>query len=80
MAKKAEQNAEVGTKSVQLTDKQFNSISQIQAQKQVLTNQFNDLNQRENTIIELVLEFAGIKAEDVKSVKMEAQSLVLELK
>jgi len=65
---------------IKLKPKLLNQFNQIQAQKQQLTNAYNELNSRESILIEIALEAESIVAEEVVSVKLEEDNLILEVK
>lgn len=65
-------------KRVKLKPKQLNQLNQIQQQKQQLNQMFQDLNQREASLLEIILEGNEV-TEPIKSVKLEVDELVLEL-
>ena len=65
---------------IKLKPKLLNQFNQIQAQKQQLTNAYNELNSRESILIEIALEAESIATEEVVSVKLEEDNLILEVK
>lgn len=69
----------VQAKEVSLSEKQIATITQIQQAKAQLKAKFDDLNQQESMVIELVLEFAGIPV-PVESIDLKEGKLIVKLK
>lgn len=65
---------------IKLKPKLTAQLTQIQIQKQQLTNAYNELNNREAGLIEALLEIENVLQEEVVSVKLEEDTLVLEMK
>ncbi len=65
-------------KSIKLRPKQKERIEKIQAQKQQLQKVFQDLNDQETTILELILEENSI-IPPVANVKLEGENLIITL-
>lgn len=62
-------------KKLKLSPKQLLSLQQVQTQKQQLNTLFQDLNQKEGLIVELVLEMNSIDSTKVDNIKLDGEYL-----
>lgn len=62
-------------KKLKLSPKQLLSLQQVQTQKQQLNTLFQDLNQKEGLIVELVLEMSSIDSAKVDNIKLDGEYL-----
>jgi hypothetical protein len=68
------------SKTLKLSPKQLAAIQGIEAQKQQLDVMQKDASAKQNLVVELAFEAAGIDVAGVGSVKLEGDSLIYEEK
>jgi fructose-bisphosphate aldolase class 1 len=63
---------------LKLKAKQHAILTDIQVQKQQLSKLFQELNEKEVTLLTVIFESADVNVEKVKNVKLEADYIVYE--
>ncbi len=67
-------------KKIKLRPKQLNAITEIQAKKQQITNLFQELNEKEGLLLNLIFEASDIDVAVVTNIKLDGEFISYEEK
>jgi hypothetical protein len=66
--------------NIKLTELQLKKLTEVVNKRAQMQGILNMLTDQENTLISIIVDSNNIKTEDVKDVKLEGDSLVIEMK